>query len=134
VEVFVLKDFDPNKINIYTKRRGAALNLRKRHVGASTALHWVNSFRICTISGISGLKAFESISYGHCGVTVSLTNSATRPRVLRLFTLHTAAPMLHSTLRMILTAAKRIITATMSLSITSTTTKSTIFASGAWNG
>jgi hypothetical protein len=35
---------------------------------------------------------------------------------------------------MILTAAKRIITATMSLSITSTTTKSTIFASGAWNG
>jgi len=42
--------------------------------------------------------------------------------------------MLQSRLRMILTAAKRIITPTMSLSITSTTTKSTIFASGAWNG
>jgi len=42
--------------------------------------------------------------------------------------------VLSSTVRMILTAAKRIITMTMSPSIISTTTKSTIFASGAWNG
>jgi len=53
---------------------------------------------------------------------------------VHLFTLRSAFSVLHFTLRMILTAAKRITATTMSLSTTSTTTKSTIFASGAWNG
>ena len=51
-----------------------------------------------------------------------------------LFTWYPAATVLSSTMRMILAAAKRITTMTMSPSIISTTTKSTIFASGAWNG